>query len=111
MKPVTAMSYRNHQSSLEHRRVLTLAREYRNEGYEVTVYPEATELPETLSKCSLDLIARGQNSVIAVEVRTRESLTLNGFKDLRRIAEKIKEIPGWIFELVVTNPRKSSKVN
>jgi hypothetical protein len=105
------MTYRNHQSSLEHRRVLTLAREYRKEGYEVTVYPKATELPEALSKCPLDLIARGTDRVIAVEVRTRESLTLNGFEDLRRIAENIKDIPGWIFELVVTNPRKPSKVN
>jgi hypothetical protein len=105
------MSYRNHQSSLEHRRVLKLAREYRQEGYDVTVYPKAAELPEILSKCPLDLIAKSADKVIAVEVRTRESLTLNGFEDLRRIAEKIKEIPGWIFELVVTNPRKPSKVN
>jgi hypothetical protein len=105
------MSYRNHQSSLEHRRVMKLAREYRKEGYEVTVYPEAAELPEILSKCPLDLIAKGADKVIAVEVRTRESLTLNGFEDLRRMAEKIKEIPGWIFELVVTNPRKPSKAN
>ena len=100
------MSYRNHQSSLEHRRVLRLAREYRNEGYEVTVYPEATELPEGLSKCPLDIIAKGADQIIAVEVRTRESLSLNGFEDLRRMAEKIKELPGWIFELVVTNPRQ-----
>lgn len=101
------MSYRNHQSSLEHRRVLTLAREYRNEGYDVTVYPQAAELPEPLSTCPLDLIAKGADKVIAIEVRTRESLTLNGFEDLRRMTEKIKEIPGWIFELVVTNPRQS----
>ncbi|MEM6518448.1 MAG: hypothetical protein AAF892_00860 [Cyanobacteria bacterium P01_D01_bin.71] len=100
------MSYRNHQSSLEHRRVLKLAREYRHEGYEVTVYPEATQLPEELSKCPLDLIAKGADEVIAIEVRTRESLTLNGFEDLRRIAEKIRDLPGWMFELVVTNPRK-----
>lgn len=100
------MSYRNHQSSLEHRRVLSLAREYRHEGYDVTVYPEAAELPESLAKCPLDLIAKGADQIIAVEVRTRESLTLNGFEDLRRMAEKIKELPGWIFELVVTNPRQ-----
>ncbi len=101
------MNHRNHPSSLEHRRVLSLAREYRHEGYDVTVYPQATELPAALSKCPLDLIARGADQVIAVEVRTRESLTLNGLEDLRRMTEKIKEIPGWIFELVVTNPRQS----
>ena len=103
------MSYRKHQSPLEHRRVLSLAREYRSEGYDVTVYPQADDLPESLAKCPLDLIARGKDNVIAVEVRTRETLTLNGFEDLRRIAETIKQVPGWIFELVVTNPRSKSR--
>ncbi|HEY9887611.1 MAG TPA: hypothetical protein V6D02_04370 [Candidatus Obscuribacterales bacterium] len=105
------MSHRHHQSRLEHRRVLSLAREYRKEGYDVTVYPEAAQLPEGLQKCPLDLIAKGSDRVIAVEVRTRESLTLNGFEDLRRMAENIKAIPGWMFELVVTNPRKSSSAD
>jgi len=103
------MSYRNHQSTLEHRRVLSLARQYRSEGYEVTVYPEAADLPDVLSKCPLDLIARSDEEVIAVEVRTRDNLTLNGFEDLRRMAETIKQLPGWMFELVVTNPRKPRK--
>ena len=85
---------------------MRLAREYRHEGYDVTVYPQAAELPESLAKTPLDLIAKSADQVIAIEVRTRESLTLNGFEDLRRIAEKIKAIPGWIFELVVTNPRQ-----
>ena len=104
------MSYHKHQPLLEHRRVLTLAREYRSEGYDVTVYPDAKELPEPLSKCPVDLVARGEDSVIAVEVRTRESLTLKGLEDLRRIAETVKHIPGWVFELVVTNPRKPRNV-
>ena len=111
LKVVASMSYRKHQSSLEHRRVLSLAREYRSEGYDVTVYPSADDLPDQLSKCPLDLVARGKDDVIAIEVRTRESLTLNGFEDLRRMAETIKQIPGWVFELVVTNPRKSQGMN
>lgn len=105
------MNHRTHQSTLEHRRILKLAREYRKEGYDVTVYPEAEELPDTLSKYPLDLIAKGDDQIIAVEVRTRESLTLNGSQDLRRMAETITELPGWMFELVVTNPRKSKKAD
>ncbi len=105
------MSYRKHQSPLEHRRVLRLAREYRNEGYDVTVYPEAQDLPDSLAKCPLDLLVRGKDQVIAVEVRTRANLTLNGFEDLRRMAETIRQIPGWMFELVVTNPRQSHKAS
>ncbi|MEM9007968.1 MAG: hypothetical protein AAGE59_31215 [Cyanobacteria bacterium P01_F01_bin.86] len=105
------MSYRKHQSPLEHRRVLSLAREYRSEGYDVTVYPQANDLPESLAKCPLDLVARGKGDVIAIEVRTRETLTLNGLEDLRRMTETIKQIPGWIFELVVTNSRSKSADN
>lgn len=101
------MSCYKHHSQLEHRRVLNLAREYRREGYDVTVYPGGEDLPDSLSHCSLDLIARGQDQVIAVEVRTRETLTLNGLEDLRRIADAIRPVPGWMFELVVTNPRTS----
>jgi hypothetical protein len=105
------MSYRNHQTSLEHRRVLSLAREYRSEGYEVTVYPKAEELPEVVAPFPLDLLARGDDEVIAVEVRTKENLTLNGSEDLRRMAESIRQVPVWTFELVVTNPRKPQKNN
>lgn len=101
------MTYRKYQTTLEHRRVLSVAREYRSEGYDVTIYPEAGDLPAELSSCPIDLVARGEDRVVAVEVRTRESLTRNGSEDLRRIAENVEGIPGWIFELVVTNPRKT----
>jgi len=99
------MSYRKHQTPLEHRRVLSLAREYRQQGFEVTVYPEANDLPEDLAQIPLDLVVKGDGKVTAVEVRTRESLTLNGSEDLRRIARTVRDLPGWDFELVVTNPR------
>lgn len=99
------MSYQAHRSPLEHRRVLRLAREYRKDGYDVTVYPQADDLPEALAQCPLDLVAKGPDQVIAVEVRTRDHLTLNGFEDLRRMTDQVEQLPGWTFELVVTNPR------
>ncbi|MEO1347970.1 MAG: hypothetical protein AAFW84_04105 [Cyanobacteria bacterium J06635_15] len=99
------MSYRAHQTPLEHRRVMRLAREYRRHGYDVTVYPGAEDLPPVLSKHSLDLVAKAEGRTVAVEVRTRENLTLNGSEDLRRIAERVNQIPNWDFELVVTNSR------
>jgi Holliday junction resolvase len=99
------MSQRHHPNHREHRRVLSLAREYRRHGYDVTIYPGAEELPSALATCPFDLIAKGDSTVIAVEVRTRENLTLNGAEDLRRMTEQVKQLPGWDFELVVTNPR------
>ncbi len=102
---IGCMSQRHHPNPLEHRRVLRLAREYRRHGYDVTVYPEAEALPSALAKYPFDLIAKADDRVIAVEVRTRENLTLNGLEDLRRMTEKVNQVPGWDFELVVTNPR------
>jgi hypothetical protein len=100
------MSDRKYQTTLEHRRVLRLAKEYKQKGYNVTVYPSPSELPPALAKCSFDLIAADDDKVVAIEVRTRESLTLNGSEDLRSMASSIQQMPGWEFELVVTNPRK-----
>ena len=100
------MSYRKHQTPLEHRRVLQLAREYRQQGFDVTIYPASEDLPIELAQCPLDLVAKGEDKVIAIEVRTRENLTLNGSEDLRRMAGKIESLPKWDFQLVVTNPRR-----
>jgi REase_AHJR-like len=99
------MSYQENQTPLEHRRLLKLAREYRDKGYSVTVYPSPEKLPPTLANCSLGLIAVNGNEVVAAEVRTRETLSLNGSQDIRRISESVEKLPGWEFELVITNSR------
>ena len=107
------MSHRERQTPLERQRVMSLVREYRRHGYDVTVYPGADDLPPALAKCPFALIAhKGGEAerVIAVEVRTRDRLTLNGSEDLRRMAEKVNQFPGWDFELVVTNPRSKKVV-
>lgn len=102
------MNRPEHYNQLEHQRLLKLAREYRQKGYEVTLHPSPDDLPSPLSKCAFDLIAEGEGKTIAVEVRTRENLTLNGSEDLRRMTSLVHQIPGWEFELVVTNPRKKA---
>jgi REase_AHJR-like len=102
------MSNLAEQNHFEHQRLLRLAREYRQNGYQVTLYPSSESLPPALAKCSIGLIASGEEKTIAVEVRTRKSLTLNGSEDLRTIANQVHKLSGWEFELVVTNPRKQA---
>jgi REase_AHJR-like len=104
---VIVMDQQN-RSPLQHQRLLKLAKEYRDQGYKVTLYPSAADLPPSLVGCALDLIAVKGKEAIAAEVRTKDSLTLNGSEDLKCIAEQIQRTPGWRFELVVTNPRKKS---
>jgi Holliday junction resolvase len=94
------------ESALEHKRLLRVAREYRQQGFVVTISPKSGDLPEALASCTFDLIAEGEEKTIAVEVRTREHLTLNGPEDLRVLTQKVQQVPGWEIELVVTNPRK-----
>jgi hypothetical protein len=94
-------------NSIEHRRLLKLAREYRQQGYVVTMNPSPTDLPVSLAQCPLDLIAQRGGKTVAVEVRSRDTLTLNGEHDLRRISAMVNQLPDWEFELVVTNPRQS----
>jgi len=99
------MKSRPFETQLEHRRLLRLAREYDRAGYDVMVYPEDAVLPESLQGCAVGLLARGADETIVADVRSRPNLTLNGSADLRRLAEKVNAIPGWQFNLVVTNPR------
>lgn len=100
------MTRRESRNPLEHQRLLRLAREYRQQGYHVTLHPSPEQLPPSLANCSLDLLAVSDTRVVAAEVRTKENLTLNGSEDLRRISESIQQLPGWEFELVITNTRK-----
>ncbi|NJO43465.1 MAG: hypothetical protein HC865_23500 [Cyanobacteria bacterium RU_5_0] len=100
------MTHQESRNPLEHRRLLKLAREYRQKGYQVTLHPSPEELPPPLADCSLDLVAVSDTRVVAAEVRSRETLTLNGTEDLRRISESVQQLPGWEFELIVTNSRK-----
>lgn len=100
------MNSRPFETPLEHRRLLRLAREYDRAGYDVLLYPPAAALPATLQGCSIGLVAKGKDETIVVDVRSRPNLTLNGAADLRRLAEKVNTIPGWQFNLVVTNPRQ-----
>jgi hypothetical protein len=103
------MSHSVHQNELEHRRLLRVAREYRQKGYNVVVRPSPTELPPAFAKCPFDMIVEGNGKKIAVEVRNKENLTLNGSEDLRRMTTLVEQEPGWEFELVVTNPRRAHR--
>ncbi|MEB3218694.1 MAG: hypothetical protein VKN72_21005 [Nostocales cyanobacterium 94392] len=102
------MSYQNNQNPLEYRRLLKLAKEYREQGYSVTINPSPEKLPKVLADCSLDLIAVNDQKVVAAKVRTRQNLSCNGSEDLRKISRSVQQLPGWEFELVVTNSRSKA---
>jgi|GEM_PF-4795661 len=86
----------------EHRRVLQLAREYRSKGYQV-----ACEEVLPYSDLRADLIARKDDEVIVIEVKTSASLA-SAKNDVVRLASQVAKIPGARFDLVLTNPRKAA---
>ena len=96
----------NIDTSLVQRRLTRLAREYRQQGYDVTLHPSPKDLPDEVIGCSFDLIAKRDEEVVAAVVRTRQTLAQNGPHDLRRIATAINQQPNWDLELVITNPHK-----
>jgi Holliday junction resolvase len=96
----------HYRTQLERQRLLRVAKEYQQNGFDVTLHPAAADLPAELAGCAIDLIARRGETAIAVEVRTKETLTLNGSADLRKMTERVSQLPNWEFELVLTNPRR-----
>lgn len=90
-------------NTLEWQRLLKVAHEYRQKGYQVVVAPSKSDLPEFLADYQPpDLIAQNQEEIVVIEVKSRT--TLSQSRDLPAKALAIQERPGWRFELVVTNP-------
>lgn len=83
------------------RRVQELAQEYQDRGYQVTVEPEAEELPGPLARFRPNLVARKPDDLVVIEVKPRESLPDN---ELQELAEVVREQQGWRFELVLLKP-------
>lgn len=89
----------------EQQRILRVAREYKQKGYQVVVAPSKSDLPEFLADYQPpDLIAQNQEETVVVEVKSRTALSQS--HDLPALAKAIQEKPGWRFELVVTNPQQ-----
>jgi REase_AHJR-like len=93
------------KTQLERQRLLKAAREYRQRGYHVILQPDPAKLPLAMENCHFDLIAQRDHKTLAVAVRTKENLTLNGPDDLQRMTKIVSKFPDWEFELIVTNPR------
>lgn len=89
--------------SLERRRIKSIAKEYKEKGYTVTVGPRHDELPVFLHNAKPDIVAtRGDDNVV-IEVKT--STTVSTTDEVMQLAKLVENRPEWRFELVITNPR------
>ena len=90
---------------LERERLLELAEEYRQKGYEVLLPPQSEELPDFLRAYRPDMIVRRGEEAIVIEVKSRPSIA--SAQSLRGLAQAVEEHPGWRVELVMTNPEEA----
>lgn len=81
-----------------------VANEYKKKGYRVILEPRLSDLPDALKKLKFqpDIIATLGDTNLVIEVKTFESIKN---RNLAELAERIKAIEGWDFELVYTNPK------
>src|SRR5438552_414598 len=95
-------------TAVEAQIVARVADDYRRRGYEVQVQPDANALPEFLLDFQPDLIARkpGESVIVEVKVGTRTSVA----EQLRGIAERVNQQPGWRFSLVFANPDQPDQI-
>ncbi len=61
-------------ANLERERLIKLAEEYRDKGYEILIHPNLEDLPDFLRNYRPDMIARREDEAVVIEVKSRSSL-------------------------------------
>ncbi|MBD2653751.1 hypothetical protein IQE94_13135 [Synechocystis sp. PCC 7339] len=91
-------------ANLERERLLQLAEEYRNKGYEIFFHPNSEDLPHFLRNYRPDMIVRKGDEAVIIEVKSRSSLNSSSRQYLQNLAQSVEQHSGWRLELVMTNP-------
>jgi hypothetical protein len=84
--------------TVEQRKLRSIARRYKREGYRVTIPAQGGTLPSFLEGFAPDLIAESEHDRVIVEIK--QNYALRGSNDLQEVAERVAREPGWRFELV-----------
>jgi hypothetical protein len=95
-------------ANIERDRLLQLAEEYRNKGYDISFHPNPEDLPDFLKNYRPDMIVRRENEAVIIEVKSRRSLNSSSKQYLQNLAQSVEQHPGWRFELVMTNPEDAA---
>lgn len=95
-------------ANLERERLLQLAEEYRNKGYDISFHPNPEDLPDFLRNYRPDMIVRREDEAVIIEVKSRRSLNSSSRQYLQNLAQSVEQHPGWRFELVMTNPEDAA---
>jgi hypothetical protein len=83
----------------EQQKLTELARRYAERGYDVLIQPRPEQLPAFLAYFSPDLVLRGADGNIVIEVSTGGSAETD--RRVNRLAQVVAEQPGWQFRFVL----------
>ncbi len=90
------MIYRDPNS--ENADLRRLARQYRDEGYEVIVQPSPPERPDFLRDVEVDLLAKRGEETVVIEVKRGGGPKPD--ERLRRLSSLMKDRPGYRFDFI-----------
>jgi uncharacterized protein YutE (UPF0331/DUF86 family) len=81
----------------------SVAAEYRNQGYAVTVRPGPAQLPDFAKDFKVELVGHRAGSGVLVAVkRNRDEVAAD--RDMQRYAEVTASQPGWRFDFAIVEP-------
>ena len=86
---------------MEQQELERVAEKYRADGYEVTLRPNPSGLPQFLRRFQTDMIARKGDKAVVVEIRCRRDLQTD--PALMDLAAVVNSQADWRFDLVVAN--------
>jgi hypothetical protein len=92
------------------RRMRRLEREFESKGYQVLAEPEADKLPKFLVGYQPNMIIHKPGETVIVEIASIPHL-VDHAAQLQNLAREIQRHPGWRFEVVITNPRRSQALD
>ena len=85
--------------SRQDKRLREVAEAYRERGYRVTIEPSASQLPAFLRPFRPDAIAESSDESVVIEIRSAKAASEDD--DWARLAEVVRQQPGWRLELVL----------
>ena len=83
-----------------------VAKQYEDEGYAVTIRPDADKLPPFAKGFAVDLLATRARENVLVSVK-RDRAELEADPKVSRQAEVAGAQPGWRYDVVILEPERS----
>ena len=101
---------KNSTSQREIDKAKKVAKEYEQKGFRVILEPRRSDMPDSLQDLGFqpDIIATSDEINLVIEVKTSQSIKNSRLVEM---AERVRSIDGWDFELVYTNPKSKSDVS